>query len=150
MADLEETYETDEMTKDMTQGGYSMADISRLIEFLVEDKSIPKRFAENFWAFADKESAITYLEPGDINTLMMMFDVASLSFRMAKPDYKFTWDDQLQLSNLRMKFFIKTKRSTKGFERRLEATQIREIRTQTDAGIKKRGFVSRLFGLGGK
>jgi len=51
---------------------------------------------------------------------------------------------------MRLTFFRKTKRSTQGFERRIEATQIRQIITDNVAKQQKSGLLARIFGLGRK
>lgn len=146
-----------ELDKNIKEDEASRADVPmsgidfvKFTQLLIEDKSIPQKWAEKFWAFSDREMAVGYIEKSDVPTLMNMFDVARLDFLMSKPDYDFNWEDNATLSNLRTKFFVKVKRSVNATERRLLATQIRQIITDTRSSTEKAGFIKRLFGMGGK
>lgn len=132
------------------QQAFGINDFGKMIEFLVEDKSIPHELKQYFWAFADKEMTLTNLKSKDIDHLMMMYDTVNLSALMTMPSNKYTFMGQTDHLNLRTKTFIKLKRSEDGFERKIQATQIREIRTDSGQKADKRGFVSRIFGLGRK
>lgn len=110
---------------------------NKLIEFLVNDRSIPKKFRRNtFWAFSDKEMAITNFEKKDIQKEMLSLSIANKFYMMSKPDYDHSWEDEIAYSNMRAKFFAKTRRAIDGFERKMQVSQIRDF--HSDAG-KQRG-----------
>lgn len=153
--DITEQIELDKNIHEMDSASkgdspFTGIDFVRFTQLLIDDKSIPKEWADKFWAFSDREMAVSNIEKADVPTLMNMFDVARLDFLMSKPDYDFSWEDNATLSNLRTKFFVKVKRSVNATERRLLATQIRQIITDNRSGQEKAGFLKRIFGFGGK
>lgn len=117
----------------------------RLIQFLVEDKSIPKHIRKDlFWAFSDKEMSLSNLTEKDIERVLTGMNVAYNYYLMSKPDYEHTWKDDIDFRQLRMKVFVKLKRSQDGFERKLDATQIRVSQIE-EGQIKSTGG-----GIGGR
>lgn len=111
---------------------------NKLIEYLINDRSIPKHLRKQFfWAFSDKEMAISNLDDKQIRSVMLGSSIANKFYLMSKPDYKHTWEDEINYSNMRAKLFVKLNRSKDGFERKLEATQIRE--SHFDGGNQRRG-----------
>jgi len=97
--------------------------------FLLENEHVPLAFAEKFWAFFEKEMALTNLEREDVKGLMTELDIAVLNWKMGHPHFETTQDDIMNLDMLRAKLFIRAMRSTGGIsrERAIEATQIRQI-----------------------
>lgn len=126
----------------------------KFVEFLVEDKSIPDDVKRIFWAPSDKEAALTNLQEGDVGRIMNLFDITALYYMMSKPFWDHSFDDDFAMEQLRFKLFLKLKRSVRGFERRMEATQIRQMiyeePTQASGGIVSRfsGGMRRMFGMG--
>lgn len=127
---------------------------NKLIEFLVSDRSIPKHLRKQyFWGFSDKEMAISNLDEKQIRSVMLGSSIANKFYLMSKPDYKHTWEDEINYSNLRAKLFVKLNRSKMGFEREMQVKQIRENYVEGPqrrggggiVGSVKDGF-SRLFG----
>jgi hypothetical protein len=127
----------------------SIGEFAKFTEFLITDKSIPPNLSEPFWGFGDKENAISNLRPDDIKSVLNQFEIARLTYLMSKPEFEHSWKDELALNNLRPKLQVKLKRSEGGFERRLEATQIRQIQTDSLGREQKKGFLGRIFGFGG-
>lgn len=122
-------------------------------KFMLTDDAIPKEVKGLFWAFMDKEAALTQLNSSDIRRLMRSLDDTIVAYLMAKPSYRHEWYDEFIQTQLRGKLFMKLKRSENGFERKLNATQIKEIRRSGNTEFPQQekrgglmGKVGRFFG----
>lgn len=118
-------------------------------QFLIADdlKSVPEQLPKQLWSFFDKEMAITNLTPDDVRWLGLQFDIAKLDLNMSKPDFEMTFDDMRDQTNMKVKSFIKMKRSTSPQrERELLATQIRQFITSEDQGVSG-GWLSKVGGM---
>lgn len=123
----------------------------RYIQFILEEKAIPQEIKELFWAFSDQENALTNLTDSDIRNIINHLEIAFSYITMNKPDYNFNFADEIMLAQLRAKLMIKLKRSKLGFERKMQATQIREVYAQQKEapitfGKKIGGFFAKLVG----
>lgn len=157
MASLEEM----EQIHQYQQPQQNQEDLQRLLEseqfkfsqMLLEDnlKDVPEGIPKKFWSFFDKEMAITNLTPEDVRWLMFQFDIAKLDQNMSRPDFELSFDDMRDQTNLKVKSFIKMKRSTSPMrERELLATQIKQFISNENEGVSG-GFLSKLGGVfGGK
>lgn len=134
----------------------SPTEVKELTKFLVEDKSIPKERAEKNWGFSNKEVALSHFDSSDAQILSLHFDVASLLEMMQKPDFKNDWNQVLEMENHRTDWFMRVRRAKQGFERKMQATQIRHLHSSRGSmgEEKKRNIISRLgaglFGIGGR
>lgn len=133
-----------------TESPMSMEGFVEFTKFILEDTSIPKKWQDLFWAFSDKENAVGFIEKEDIDVLMNMWEITKLTYLMSRPDFEYKFPDMLELDNFRAKYFMKVKRSKNANERRLLATQIRQITTDSVMKSQKKGILSRIFGtIGG-
>jgi len=120
--------------------------IAELARILLSDTKIPKELSgfDGFWGFLDSEMALSNFTPQDIERILLYYDDARLAYLMSKPYYKYTFEDDRNLTQVYGKVFAKTKRSGGGFERRMLATQITQnISTSPD---HKKGMLARMFG----
>lgn len=129
----------------------------RLVKFILGNDEISddvKKHVNMFWAFKDKEMALTNLEDIDVKRQMMLFRDAELDYFMSKPQYKNRFEDQVMLTNFRALLFAKLKRSTGGVQRErfILGSQIQQRLGETEevpsGGILHR--VGRALGLGGR
>lgn len=134
----------------------TVSEMNELISLLLEDKSIPQDYAEVLlWGFADKENAITYHTKEDIAGQIMRLQAALTWMRMTIPPHKFRFIHALKMENMQAKQKTKLNRSYMGFERKMQATQIRQFANLTknqnqnkSIGAKIGGGLKALFGGG--
>lgn len=129
-------------------------------QFMIEDKSTPKTYEEmandlekQFWAFTDKEAALTNLREEDVTPLMNAFDDTVRLYNMHYPQTHYTFEVAQFQRQLRAKFFLKIKRSINGFERKMNVSQIKQNIIEDNAYDKRPstgviGRVKSFFGLG--
>jgi len=93
----------------------------------VVDGDLPPHIKHHFWSFISKDSVLTFIRnEQDIWRIMEMLELAIESYEMRLKPGQYTYDTLAHLDNLRKIVFDKTLRSHKGFERKLEATQIQQ------------------------
>lgn len=122
----------------------------RYTQFLIQEESIPDDIKARLWAFSDKENALSNIDKGTIRNMINYLEITYNYYTMSKPDYKFTFDDEIIHAQMKAKLIVKLSRSKEGFERRMQSTQIREVHMseRENQGILARagGFISRLTG----
>ena len=120
----------------------------RFAEFLTKEDVIPEPIRKIFWVSYSKELPLTNIKREDVSKLVNDFDDAVTAYVMSLPSGAYTFQDEFHLSQLRLKFVVKTMRSVEGFERRMLATQIKqqifEELEQPKGGIINR--IMRFFG----
>ena len=131
-------------------GAVSQQDWRKYIEYITEEKSIPEDLKKLYWAFADKENVLSNLKPEDIARIMNNLEI-SYNFEVMKiPPYRYSFKMEQDFWQFKSKLLLKLKRSELGFERRTQATQIKEISTQQSGDSQNRGgfggFISKMFG----
>jgi len=124
----------------------------RSIRFLLSDKGVPKKIRNFFWAFINKELAVTNIkDESDVRRIKRKYRDAVLAFLMSQPDCSFDFLHEFLLSQGETFVEAKARRSIGALERRMIATQIREYRsTYEEITPKGGGFVGRIkrfFGL---
>jgi len=114
--DLEEKREDEEFERDY----FSRQDY-RLVQFILQNEEVSEELKnfliKYFWAFRDREMALTNFAEIDVQRERLMFKDAVLSFLMSKPQYKYTFEDQVLITNLEAIILAKLKRSTGGNQR---------------------------------
>lgn len=122
-----------------------------LLSTIEKDKGLPEGLKVLARAFLNKEFALTSLpKDTDIAILMNDFDDATVAYLMSIPAYRHTFEHEELLATMRAKFYAKLKRSQgPDRERKMQATQIRQMIYSEDEGRPKTGFLGRFFG-GGK
>jgi len=114
------------------------------IEKILETR-LPEEIKELLWIVDNKDIALTYLDDGEIKELILGFDVACIFARGAMPRYKITWRYLADEQQARLLFESRVRRSKKGFERKMQATQIQEVKRSVIAPQQSGGFLSWLF-----
>lgn len=131
-------------------------DMVKLIKFYTEE-NLPKsldntKFKDKFWSVLGKSPILTFLDAEDEDFYDSTLRIAKLQFLMMYPAYKYSFDDQMELNQIRMYFKSAIKRAI-GFdknkinERTMEATSINQIvRSNTEgfSGMGKPGFLGKL------
>lgn len=141
-----------QMENDMAlkpEENYFEGESARFNKFIIENDRtlLPPDIENNFWAFMDKEMALSNLDNKDIKRGLLWFDIAKINFMMNKPDYKLDFDTVRRIDQARFKAFVKMKRSFGGSDRERAqlTTQIRELRIP-EAHRNQGNFISRWFG----
>jgi hypothetical protein len=127
---------------------YFEGEMHKFNKFLIENGNLPSKVEDNFWAFMDKEMAISNLEKEDIKRGLLWFDIAKIDVMMSQPDYKLDFETIKNIDQARFKSLVRMKRSFGGMEREraLLATQIKDIRTSETERAKEGNILSRIFG----
>jgi len=126
----------------------------KLVSFMLEDTNLPDPLKKLFWAFGSKVMALTNLDDVSVKQLLRDWRDARITYMMSRPYYKFTYDEQLAISNFEAWFFATLKRSTGETQRErfiigAQITQrMGEIEAPPRGGILN--TVKRAFGLGGR
>jgi len=102
--------------EDEAKGSFSREDY-RLVSYLIDNPEIPDKIRRMFWAFASRAMALTNLDVNDVKRIMYDWKDAKLTYMMSIPQYEFTFDQQLALSNFESVLFAVLKRSTGGMQR---------------------------------
>lgn len=125
------------------------SELYKYSKYLVEIEGIPPQIKEMLWSPVNKLHSLTNLKTDDITFLMREHDCILSLARTSIPEHEYTDSIDLSLEQLRMTFFSMVKKAEEGFERKMQATQIRQISyTQDDRSMDRSGggnFVSRLF-----
>jgi len=142
-----------EKVEDLIRQGYEKAKQEFELEtyafgkYLIEDDTTPEDVKTVFWIISTEDTVLSNLEDSDIKKLLLEFDDAYLAYLMTFPDYKFSFTDELAYAEARMKLLLRLKRAKHGYERRMLATQIREMRYEEATEQRKGGIIGRFFGL---
>jgi len=142
-----------EKVEDLIRQGYEKAKQDFEVEqyafgkYLIEDDTTPEDIRTIFWVISTKDAVLSNLDEADIKKLLLEFDDAYLAYLMTFPDYKFSFADELAYAEARMKLLLRLKRAKYGYERRMLATQIREMRYEETTEQRRGGIIGRFFGL---
>jgi hypothetical protein len=131
---------------------YFEGEVHKFNKFVIEnDKIVPPQVEDQFWAFMDREMALSNLDKDDIKRGLLWFDIAKIDLMMNMPDYKLDFDTIRRIDQARFKAFVKMKRSFGGpdRERALLATQIKDFRFPGQQR-KEGNIFSRWFGGGSR
>jgi len=126
----------------------------KLISFLLENKDIPKDLKKMFWAFGSRVMALTNFTDDDVKMMMYDWHDAKITYMMSRPYYKYTYDEELAISNFEAWFRAMIRRSVGGGQRErvIIASHISqrmgEIEEVPRGGIMQ--GVKKLFGMGGR
>ena len=105
---------------------YPNESFRRFAEFLVKEDVIPERMGSTFWATKSKDVSLSNLSDKDVERLINDFDDMVDAYLISLPSGAFTFHDDFALSQLRIKWILRLKRSKEGFERKMLATQIKQ------------------------
>lgn len=124
----EESVGLEELQETFKEGeaAFTTEGFRRFAELMVEDDTTPELLKERFWAAPTKDAILSKLTREDISRAMLEFDDAVTAYLMSLPSGAYSFADEFQLTQLRLKFFLKLKRSEEGFERKMLATQIKQ------------------------
>lgn len=115
-------------------------------------KNIPEEVKNKFWAFSNKEAVLTNMTPAEIKNVLLDFDINYVMYLLSKSERDFTFEEMSQLEQTKGHLNIRLHRGKDGFERRMQATQIKDI-TLNRPGMEGVGILGRLanmVGLGKK
>ena len=117
MNGLEEEKNLDEIEDEEARLGIFSRQDYRLIRFLLEETGIPEEWVHRFWICFSRSIVLTNLTDRDVRILIMQWDDLTRLFRMSMPHYKYTYDIEIALSQLRQLYISNLKRSTGGAQR---------------------------------
>jgi hypothetical protein len=87
----------------------------RIIDTLLDDglqENIKKKtLLKKYWSAFSKAPKVTFLEKKDIITFENMFDTSTVSLMMGQATSEFTFEDMLDLDQMKMNFLFSLKRS---------------------------------------
>jgi len=121
------------------------------VEYILEDEELPPNVPDDLKRVVyDKELALTNLKDNEIRWLSLEFSVAEIMHRMRKPAVMGDFDEDISLSTLPGKLYVKLSRSRGGFERKQQTTQtiVRVTSTPSLGERPKLSFLGRLLGRG--
>ena len=121
---------------------------------LIRIKNVPKHIQSMLWGIANPVHTITNFDERDIRLMMREFDTIITVWEMSIPEYECTYELYSHFRQLEILFYSMIKRSSeRGFERRMQATQIQQKEVsyagEMDSGPSGiRGKVGKFFGGG--
>jgi len=124
-------YEQDEMREEATPEELQ-GRMHKFARLLLEDELFPEDIKENFPAFFDKETALTFLDQTTKRTLLNNFDDAVTAHLMGQPEDDFQFEDEVNLTQARARLNMKLQRAVGGprdklNERTSLMTQIKQM-----------------------
>lgn len=117
MANEEEENMIEEMEEEEIKKPSFTREDFKLINFLIEDKSLPEDLKRLFWAFGSKVMSLTNLDEYSLKQEMRNWKDAKVTFLMSKPYYKTDYKTLLALSNFEAWYFATLRRSVGGTQR---------------------------------
>jgi len=141
-----------EMEREETLRGQFGREDFKLVSYLLESPDVPDSLRDLFWAFSSRVLALTNLDNKDVKRIMFDWRDAKITFLMSRPHYKYTFQEQLAISNFESVLFATLKRSTGGTQRErfIIGAQIQQRIGEPDevpSGGIVRG-VRKIFGFG--
>ncbi len=138
---LQESVQQDELQDSQQVEGFS-----EYVKIILDSSDIIKDTKEKLWGFLNNDAKLTKLEEKDIRMLMGQLDITFAWQMMSRPDYTYSFNDETMISNARARYFKMLKRAEGGFERKMEASQIKISQSdQTQDDKKKKGFITGFF-----
>ena len=124
------------------------ADFTEYIRTILIDEGLPVEVKKYFWGYSSRLNTLSNLNLNQINKLLFDFDDGWLALLMSIPRDSFTWELEALKTQFRSTYEIQLNRSANGFERRMEATQIKQSIIQDNQAKTKTGFLTKIFGGG--
>ena len=121
---------------------------------LIKIKNVPQHIQNMLWGIANPVHTITNFDEKDIRMMMRDFDTIITVWEMSIPEYECTYELYSHFRQLEILFYSMIKRSSeRGFERRMQATQIQQKEVsyagENEGGPSGiRGKVGKFFGGG--
>ena len=111
-------YDTEKQTTAKSAlASYLETEVFRFSKYLLDDDDVPEDLKEWFWAFVNKEAALTNLNDVAVKRMMRCFENTSYLYMMTKPKHDHSFDEEVMLEQLRAKIHMKLLRSTGGKDR---------------------------------
>ena len=124
----------------------------RFSKFLLEDDSFPEGLEKWFWAFHDKEAALTNLGKENVTRLMRTVDNTIYFYLSCKPAFEYSFEEEVALQQMKGKIYMKLLRSTGGRDRErfILGSQIQQNILEDNGGARPKGgivnSVKKMFG----
>lgn len=116
----------DMMAEEMLAKDRQQADFSHYVEYILKERS-PKATRDKFWAWSDIEGALSNLPEEQVKRTINRLAIVDRLNMIKKPPSEFTMDDLVEYWSMVQKATVKINRSRDGFERKMQATQIKEV-----------------------
>jgi len=137
----------DMMAEEMMSRDKGQQDFSQYVEYILKERS-PKETRDKFWAWSDIEGALSNLSEEQIKRVINRLAIVDRLNMINMPPSEFKMDNLIEYWQMVQKATIKSHRSLQGFERKMQATQIKEVsaisRDNSSGGLF--GGIRRLFG----
>lgn len=116
---------------------------------LIDTSTIDPRIRKDFWGFSDKEAVISNMKPDVIIDVLRDWDITTLWWFMSHPERDLSFERMALIEQARAHLRQRLHRSLDGFERRLEATEIKEVSLNRPFGQDAGGqnALSKFFGV---
>ncbi len=117
---------------------------------LVKVTGVPKEIIAELWGVLNQVHQLTWFSEKDIRIMQMDFDNLCTRYRGGMPEYEYDCGLDIAIKELEMMYFSMTRRSFQGFERKMQATQIRSVEYMERPREQQRtGLIGRLKGAFG-
>lgn len=140
----------DEVSAMDVEGSPYGGDFFNYFTSLIEVYNVPKHIKVSLWGLTNRVHQITNFNDKDIRMMMRDFDNVVTRWRMSIPEWEYTYELDAAFKQLETLFYSMVKRSSQGgFERRMQATQIRQVEASYGENKERKGItgkISRLFG----
>jgi len=121
---------------------------------LVKVTGVPKEILAELWGVINQVHQLTWFDEKDIRMMSMDFDNLCTRYRGGMPEYEYDCGLDIAIKELEMMYFSMVRRSYRGFERKMQATQIRSVEyNERQKEQPRTGLLGKLkgaFGLGGR
>lgn len=133
-------YETGQGLKDTGQDLTQFNNMVEYIRELMNDQNISDDIQERFFGILTKHHMLSKLGDMDITRARIDFDYTIEAYKMTIPPYKYTFEMENELAQLRMIFESLINRGKEGFERQSQNTQIQQriISAPTGFGLTEK------------
>lgn len=116
----------DMMAEEMLARDRYQQDFSQYVEYILKERS-PKETREKFWAWTDIEGALSNLNEEQIKRVVNRLAIVDRLNTIMKSPSEYKFEDLVEYWQTVQKATIKSHRSLQGFERKMQATQIKEV-----------------------
>jgi len=132
----------DAMTQPIAYDGEMFKHFDRLIS----TDAIDPKMKKDFWGFSDKEAVISNMNPTTIIQVLRDWEINELWWMMSHPEKDFDFEQMARMGQARAHLRQRLHRSLNGFERKLQATEIKEVNLNKGQEGKTAGLLN-FFGL---
>ena len=138
----------------INQENYPVNEGDQMMNSLMSDKNIPKDVLQKYWWVFAKDVVLTFLDEKRKKDKLLAFDISKIDYLLTLPYYKYDWNVEQELNNIRNIYDVKldralgTDKATQVNERIAQRSQFSEQRqtiSEGGSGTVRDGFLSRML-----